>query len=106
MSARRALSAATSTPWALERGDPVDRGAFRAFARSPHAWHPRAFSASAASEKAARASVRPGAANAYSYYPRLVDDGLGYEWRFFQVADDAWWPALVRSSDAPPSGSQ
>jgi uncharacterized Rmd1/YagE family protein len=68
MSARRALSAATSTPWALERGDPVDRGAFRAFARSPHAWHPRAFSASAASAKAAGVPEE-------APFASLIDDG-------------------------------
>ena len=48
------------------------------------------------SRDAAIASVQPGGQNHYSYYPQLSDKpNLGYRWRMIQLAEDAWWPALV-----------
>ena len=50
------------------------------------------------SEEAARASIRPDGPNHYSYYPKMATPRFGYEWKMFRIADDAWWPALVRRS--------
>jgi hypothetical protein len=46
--------------------------------------------------EAAFESIQPGGGNHYSYYPRMANEQLGYRWNIFQIADDAWWPALIR----------
>ena len=48
------------------------------------------------SQKSAMWSVTPQGNNHYSYYPSMATPEYGYEWKVFQLAEDAWWPALVR----------
>ena len=47
------------------------------------------------SEAAARQSILPGQPNHYRFYPSMANEQYGFEWKFFQIAENAWWPALV-----------
>ncbi len=47
-------------------------------------------------QEAAHKSYQPGGPNRYSYYPTMANPKHGYRWQIFKLADDAWWPALVR----------
>ncbi len=49
-----------------------------------------------ATEEAAYRSVRPGGPNHYSYYGSMAGTELPYAWKVFRLAEDAWWPGLVR----------
>ncbi|MFT5284173.1 MAG: hypothetical protein ACI8TQ_000329 [Planctomycetota bacterium] len=46
-------------------------------------------------EAEARKSVLPGGPNHYRFYPQMATPEMGFEWKFFEVAPNAWWPALV-----------
>lgn len=41
-------------------------------------------------------SLRPGGPCHYSFYPRMANERLGYEYKAIQFGPDEWWPALVR----------
>jgi len=48
----------------------------------------------------ALASIEPDGPCHYSYYPKLAEKPkLGYRWQMIRLADDAWWPALVRRAE-------
>ena len=49
-------------------------------------------------ERAAHRSYQPGGPNRYSYYPSMAGPKQPYRWQVFKLAEDAWWPALVRRS--------